>query len=68
MKAIAAMDPYRVIGYKGQLPWHFPEDFKFFKQKTLEGGKLVMGRDTFISVGTLKNRFILHGSESFRCG
>ncbi len=57
MKAIAAMDLNRVIGNKGQIPWHFPEDFKWFKQKTLESGKMVMGRETFKSVGALPKRF-----------
>ena len=57
MKAIAAMDPNRVIGYKGKIPWHLPEDFKWFKQKTLESRQMVMGRDTFQSVGALPNRF-----------
>jgi dihydrofolate reductase len=57
MKAIAAMDMNRGMGYKGKLPWHYAADFKWFKQKTLETKKLVMGKDTFQSVGTLKDRF-----------
>jgi dihydrofolate reductase len=57
MKAIVAMDLNRGMGFHGKLPWHLPEDFKWFKQKTLETKKLVMGRDTFQSVGTLKDRF-----------
>jgi len=57
MKAIAAMDLNRGIGFRGNLPWHLPADFKWFKQKTLETKKLVMGRETFKSVGPLKNRF-----------
>ena len=57
MKAIVAMDMNRGMGFHGKLPWHFSEDFRWFKQKTLETKKLVMGRDTFQSVGTLKDRF-----------
>jgi dihydrofolate reductase len=57
MRAIAAMDLDRGIGIKNQLPWNLPEDFKWFRQKTLEGGKLLMGRDTFRSVGVLPKRF-----------
>ena len=58
MKAIAAMDVNRGIGFRGKLPWpSIKEDFRFFKQKTLETGKLVMGRETFKSVGVLKDRF-----------
>ena len=57
MKAIAAMDLNRGMGFRGKLPWHLPEDFKWFKQKTLETKKLVMGRETFREVGPLKDRF-----------
>jgi dihydrofolate reductase len=56
MRAIAAMDPNRVIGFKGQLPWHYKEDFRFFKKQT-EHNVLVMGRTTFDLVGSLPNRF-----------
>ncbi len=49
-KAIAAMAPNRVIGNGNQIPWHLPEDFKWFKRKTM-GHELVMGRRTFESIG-----------------
>ena len=49
-KAIAAMSLNRVIGRGGQIPWHLPEDFKWFKQLTT-GHVLVMGRRTFESIG-----------------
>ncbi len=56
MKAIAAMAENRVIGDAGHLPWHLPEDFRWFKSVTL-GGTLVMGRKTFESIGrTLPGR------------
>jgi len=48
--AIAAMSENRVIGNKGKIPWHIPDDFRWFKHKTL-GGTLVMGRKTFESIG-----------------
>jgi len=32
---IAAMSSNRVIGSGGNIPWHIPEDFKYFKRKTL---------------------------------
>ena len=35
MKAIVAMDPNRVIGNNGNIPWHIPEDFKWFKRVTM---------------------------------
>jgi dihydrofolate reductase len=55
-KAIAAMSRNRVIGQGGKIPWHLPEDFKWFK-KTTTGQILVMGRKTFESIGRpLPNR------------
>jgi len=49
MKAIAAMSLNRVIGQGGTIPWHLPEDFKWFKKTTM-GHVLVMGRKTFESI------------------
>lgn len=48
--AIAAMAQNRVIGIGNRLPWHLPEDFRWFRQTTL-GHVLVMGRRTFESIG-----------------
>lgn len=46
----------RVIGAGNTIPWHLPEDFKWFKQKTT-GNVIVMGRKTFESIGKpLPNR------------
>ena len=50
MKAIVAMARNRVIGFQGRMPWHLPEDFRWFKQATM-GGALLMGRKTFASIG-----------------
>lgn len=49
-KAIAAMGENRAIGFRGKLPWHLPDDLKFFKEKTL-GQVIVMGRKTYESIG-----------------
>jgi dihydrofolate reductase len=49
-KAIAAMSENRVIGNRGDIPWHLPEDFKWFKKTTM-GDILVMGRKTYESIG-----------------
>jgi dihydrofolate reductase len=55
-KAIVAMSLNRVIGAGGKIPWHLPEDFKWFKQKTT-GQVVIMGRRTFESLGKpLPNR------------
>lgn len=40
----------RVIGRGNQLPWHLPEDLKWFQQLTV-GHIVVMGRRTFESIG-----------------
>lgn len=48
--AIVAMSANRVIGRAGTLPWHYPEDLKFFKRTTL-GHPILMGRATFESIG-----------------
>ncbi len=48
--AIVAMASNRVIGRDGRLPWHLPEDLKFFKRTTL-GHPILMGRKTFESIG-----------------
>lgn len=50
LSAIAAMAKNRVIGNGNTIPWHIPEDFKFFKQTTM-GGILLMGRKTYESIG-----------------
>jgi dihydrofolate reductase len=52
LKAIAAMSQNRVIGQGGKIPWHLPEDFKWFKKMTT-GQVIVMGRKTFESIGRL---------------
>jgi dihydrofolate reductase len=49
-KAIAAMSLNRVIGNGQKIPWHLPEDFRWFKKMTT-GNTIVMGRKTFESIG-----------------
>ena len=56
LKAIVAMSLNRVIGAENKIPWHLPDDFKWFKQMTT-GHVIVMGRKTFESIGQpLPNR------------
>jgi len=54
---IAAMTKNNVIGNQNKLPWHFPEELKYFKKITL-GKPIIMGRKTFESMGSrpLPNR------------
>jgi dihydrofolate reductase len=49
-KAIAAMSLNRVIGSGNRIPWHLPEELKWFKRMTI-GQVIVMGRKTFESIG-----------------
>ena len=55
MKALAAMASNRVIGRDGKLPWHLPEDLKWFKKTTLDR-PILMGRKTFESLPGLLPR------------
>ena len=58
MKAILAMAKNRCIGIEGKIPWHIPNDFKWFKEFTT-GKKLIVGKNTFDTLPMLKNREIL---------
>ena len=50
------MSENHVIGAGNKIPWHLPEDFKWFKRKT-SGHVVIMGRKTFESLGKpLPNR------------
>lgn len=47
---VVAMAQNRVIGLENGLPWHLPNDLKFFKRITM-GKPMVMGRKTHESIG-----------------
>lgn len=47
---ITAMDRNRLIGKDNDLPWHLPQDLKYFKEVT-KGHAVIMGRKTFESIG-----------------
>lgn len=75
---IAAMGSNRVIGKDNDLPWHLPDDFKFFKETT-KGRHIIMGRKNWDSlplkfrplpgrpnlVVTRQNDFQASGAEIF---
>lgn len=46
---IAAVSENNVIGIDGDLPWHLPNDMKFFAQTT-RGHHVLMGRKNFESI------------------
>ncbi len=47
---IVAASSNGVIGSGGTLPWHLPDDFRYFKAITM-GKPIVMGRRTWESIG-----------------
>lgn len=50
------MSQNKVIGKDNKIPWHIPEDMKYFREKT-KGHAIIMGRKTFESIGKpLPNR------------
>ncbi len=53
---IAAFAQNLVVGIDNTLPWHLPEDLKYFK-RTTSGKAIIMGRKTYESIGRpLPNR------------
>lgn len=49
---IVAVSENNAIGKNNKMLWHLPNDFKYFKQKTIEH-TVVMGRKTFESIGKI---------------
>ena len=47
---IAALDENLAIGRDGQMPWHLPDDLRWFKQLTI-GKRVLMGYNTALSIG-----------------
>lgn len=47
---IAALDENFAIGRQGQLPWHLPDDLRWFKELTL-GKYVLMGHNTALAIG-----------------
>lgn len=50
LSLLVAADENNVIGKNNQLPWHLPNDLKYFKNQTW-GMPILMGRKTFESIG-----------------
>lgn len=50
---VVATSENNVIGINGDLPWHIPEDLKFFKEAT-KNKPIIMGRKTFESLPNKK--------------
>ncbi|QCJ43185.1 dihydrofolate reductase [Bacillus sp. S3] len=66
---IVAMDENRAIGKNNQLPWHLPEDLKFFKRVTM-GHPIAMGRKTHESIGRVlpgRENIIITRQSGYTC-
>jgi len=68
LELVVAVARNGVIGRGNALPWHLPEDLKYFKRLTL-GGPILMGRRTFESIGRPlpgRDNLVLTRSPDFR--
>lgn len=64
---IAALSSNRVIGKGGRIPWHIPEDLKWFKRNTW-GRTIIMGRKTYESIGRIlpgRENIIITGQKNY---
>lgn len=72
LSLIVAFGTNRVIGKDNAMPWHYPEDLKYFKEKTLNH-KVVMGFNTYCSILDCLNKpfpnreNIIISHEVFEC-
>lgn len=48
--SVVAASENNVIGVNNKMPWHLPDDLKFFK-KTTSGFPIIMGKNTWLSIG-----------------
>ena len=56
ISVLVAIAENGIIGHQGKLPWHLPEDLRYFKKLTT-GHTVIMGRKTQESIGKpLPNR------------
>ncbi|MDR2794896.1 MAG: dihydrofolate reductase [Holosporaceae bacterium] len=49
IKLIALVDDHFGIAKNNEVPWHFPDDLRFFRENTTDN-VVVMGRKTFFSI------------------
>jgi len=72
IRLIAAIDSLRGIADNSGIPWSIPSDSAYYKKKVTEGGKIVMGYNTYLNhASTLTNRpeYVLTShTEALRAG
>ncbi len=67
---LVAMDRKNTIGKSNDLPWHLPEDLRYFKNVTM-GHPIVMGRKTHESIGRIlpgRENIIVTRNRDYECG
>jgi dihydrofolate reductase len=68
---VVAVADNGVIGRGGTLPWHLPDDLRYFKTVTM-GKPLLMGRRTYESIGKAlpgrRNLVLTRGGNAFPAG
>ena len=65
---IVATDKNGLIGRGSSLPWHFSEDLRYFREKTM-GKYVIFGKRTFRSLGgRLAGRRVIVLSRETDCG
>jgi len=67
MKAIMAMAKNRCVGKDNKIPWHYKEDFQWFKEFTLHKSILV-GGGTYRDLPILPNRTVWVLSNTLKEG
>jgi dihydrofolate reductase len=63
---IAAVSENGVVGYKNTIPWpkeKIPRDLPHFMRQTINGA-LIMGKETFLSMGILPKRIMIVVSKT----
>lgn len=60
---VAAIGQNSIIGIGDELPWKSPEEMRLFKQIT-EDGIVIVGRNTYKAIGSLRNRLSVVISRS----
>lgn len=54
---IVAIGKNNIIGKDNELPWHYKEDLKYFKETTMNK-TVVMGQNTFYSIASMNSKLL----------
>lgn len=68
ISVVCAIARNRVIGRRGRMPWHIHDEIAHFRSFTL-GKTLVMGRNTFLSIGRAlpgRRNIVISSDKAFK--